>query len=542
MAGDYDVANMGDWMLSQVRQGVIAVQEHIPAYRLGHTTSIKPCDLVTVNQSSRGCLNHATESVIKVEIVKDDDDCQRRLVWMEPWHDRQNIICGCRSATDFAGIAFDISKGEFYINPIIPDGYYLEVAWNGLKRVFADDDCVPFDEQMAGVIKDYLVWQIKKQLDHDYVTARTLEIDFKQSRLALYREARRRKNLQDESYRSGRDSCVKCWEILPCEEVSSTTDHKFTFVAFGDSGMTSSGAETVISAPTYPYASITVPNFYAQIQQQIADLTDCIDPDMLLLLGDLNYPSGAKDKLEENLIDYFEDYIPNAQGFKDGDLTATTHAADYTVLETTGADKVSLPVWGNHDLGAQEDGMWGGPLMALFPEIYALNSGNRYYSFVKGDAEFFILNSDESETAGKEEDGIDISSEQYRWFTAAINASEAHWKIVLLHRPPYTTDKVHQYGSVKMRWPFEMHGIDLVIAAHAHAYERYQLDYPMINVGTGGGALRNFGPRYPEVKYRYNKRHGVLKGEVCEDKITLEFWNIDNQKIDCLTIKKSCNT
>jgi len=85
-----------------------------------------------------------------------------------------------------------------------------------------------------------------------------------------------------------------------------------------------------------------------------------------------------------------------------------------------------------------------------------------------------------------------------------------------------------------------MHGIDLVLSGHAHGYERFSLDYTLINVGTGGAPLRNFGPRYPEVKYRYNKRHGVLKGEICEDKIKLEFWNIDHKKIDCITLKKEC--
>jgi hypothetical protein len=539
-AGDYEIANLGDWMIAQIRQGVIDIQEHIPSYRIGHTTILKPCDLTTIQNASRGCLNHATDNVRKVEIVTGGDDCQRRLVWMEPWHDRQNIICGCRTASDFAGITFDVGRGEFYVQPVIPDGYYLEIEWEGLKKVFDDADCVPFDEQMAGVVRDYLAWKIKKEIDHDLASARVLEIDYFKSRLSLYRNARTRKRLTDDIYNRSKDNCVKCWEIAPCTEVESDTDHKVVFVAFGDSGMTSSGAETVVASPTYPYANITVPNYYAEIQQAVADLTDAIAPDFLLLLGDLNYPSGSKDTLEENLIDYFEDYIPNAQGFKDGDLTATTVASGYTVLDETTGGKSAYPAWGNHDLGTAEDGMHGGPLMALFPEVYALNDGNRYYDFVKGHAHFFVLNSDESETAGKEEDGIDISSAQYQWFTEAVAASTAAWKIVIVHRPPYTTDDAHQFGSEKMRWPFDMHGIDLVLSGHAHGYERFSLDYTLINVGTGGAPLRNFGPRYSEVKYRYNKRHGVLKGEICEDKIKLEFWNIDHKKIDCITLKKEC--
>lgn len=542
MAGDYDIANLGDWMLAQVRQGVIDIQDTIDFYRVGHTTVLKPCDLDTVQQASRGCLDHSLESIRRVEIVKDDDDCQRRLVWREPWSDRREIICGCRHATDFAGIAFDLSRGEFYINPVIPEGYTLEIEWNGLKRTFGDDDCVPFDEQMAGVVKDYLLWQIKKQIDHDLGEAARLEVDYRKSRLALYRAAIRRQKLQDDIYRADRSECVRCWEIAPCTEIASTESHSVRFVAFGDSGMTSSGEASNVASPTAPYATIAVPNYYAQIQQRVADLVDVIDPDFLLLLGDLNYPSGAKSTLEENLIDYFEDYIPNAQGFIDGDLTATTVASGYTVLDATAGGKSAYPVWGNHDLGAQEDGVWGGPLMALFPEISDLNDGKRYYDFVKGDAHFFVLNSDESETAAKEEDGIDISSKQYNWFTEAVKASTARWKIVLVHRPPYTSDEAHQFGSVKMRWPFDMHGIDLVLSGHTHSYERIHADYVLINAGTGGAPLRNFGRISPEIKKRYNLRHGVLKGEICYDKITLEFWNIDNKKIDCVTLKKDCNS
>jgi 3',5'-cyclic AMP phosphodiesterase CpdA len=92
-----------------------------------------------------------------------------------------------------------------------------------------------------------------------------------------------------------------------------------------------------------------------------------------------------------------------------------------------------------------------------------------------GDIEAFLVDSERPLEAG---------SEQARWLAGALSASTAPWKVVVVHRPPWSSDQ-DDYGDARRGRAgsgdprtrvliplLEQHGVDLVFCGHVHDYER----------------------------------------------------------------------
>ena len=125
-----------------------------------------------------------------------------------------------------------------------------------------------------------------------------------------------------------------------------------------------------------------------------------------------------------------------------------------------------IPVAGNHEgnlqwfkfnnmfnIGAAEDSM---------------TTTGCYYSFDWGDAHFAVLNTN---------DMYPMSAAQINWLKNDMNASNAQWKIVLMHRALYSAGKnINKPDTVIMRnllLPvIDELGIDVVFAGHDHMYMR----------------------------------------------------------------------
>lgn len=95
-----------------------------------------------------------------------------------------------------------------------------------------------------------------------------------------------------------------------------------------------------------------------------------------------------------------------------------------------------------------------------------------YYSFDYGNAHFAVLNTN---------DMYPMSEEQINWLKNDMNSSDAHWKIVLMHRSFYSAGKnINKPDTVIMRKRLlpviDELDIDVVIAGHDHMYLRtYQV-------------------------------------------------------------------
>ncbi|HWC19892.1 MAG TPA: metallophosphoesterase [Terriglobales bacterium] len=90
-------------------------------------------------------------------------------------------------------------------------------------------------------------------------------------------------------------------------------------------------------------------------------------------------------------------------------------------------------------------------------------NGQRYYSFKKGDVQFFALDSNY------------MDSTQLDWIQQQLSGSTAKWKIAYFHHPLYSDGRFHgpdiDLRNVLMPI-FEKYGINIVLSGHDHVYER----------------------------------------------------------------------
>jgi acid phosphatase type 7 len=129
------------------------------------------------------------------------------------------------------------------------------------------------------------------------------------------------------------------------------------------------------------------------------------------------------------------------------------------------------PASGNHDY----ETLNGAP----FRDVFALpgDSKERWYSYDYGRIHFAVLDTEDSYTT------------QAAWLDADLAASKLPWKVVYMHRPPYSTgDHGSDMPLRKALAPvLEKHGVQLVIAGHDHDYERMTPQNGTYFLVTGGG-------------------------------------------------------
>jgi len=234
----------------------------------------------------------------------------------------------------------------------------------------------------------------------------------------------------------------------------------------------------------------------------VATLVKSWQPDFILTTGDNNYPEGAAETIDENIGQYYQDYIyPYTGEYGDG----------------TEANRF-FPTIGNHD--------WDSDQAQAYFDYFELPGNERYYDFTWGPVHFFAINSD-----SREPDGVGRSSPQAQWLKAQLAASTASWNIVYMHHPPYSSTSEEPVDWI--RWPFQEWGADIVIAGHDHYYERLEVDgFPYIINGLGGGAIYGFGETYPGSQVRYNADYGALLVEADKNHASFAFQNRTGEIID----------
>jgi len=92
-------------------------------------------------------------------------------------------------------------------------------------------------------------------------------------------------------------------------------------------------------------------------------------------------------------------------------------------------------------------------------------SGQRYYSFKKGDVQFFVLDSNY------------MDAPQLDWIQQQLSGSGAKWKIAYFHHPLYSDGRFHG-PDIDLRNRlvpiFEKYGMNVVLSGHDHVYERFK--------------------------------------------------------------------
>jgi predicted phosphodiesterase len=212
--------------------------------------------------------------------------------------------------------------------------------------------------------------------------------------------------------------------------------------------------------------------------------------DALMLLGDNVYPSGDPARLPATV------FRPFAAAFDEG-----------TEL---------LAILGNHDVMQGH----GDEQMA------ALGMPGRWWQRRIDDVLIIGL------------DSTDIENEaQLRFLDNALAETDATWRIVLLHHPPYSAG--YQGSSQAARDAVspiaERHGVQLVLSGHDHDYQRSKMieGVTYIVSGAGAGTRRTGEKSFTEVSFSW---HHFLDIAVFEDHLVVRPVNQDRRVADEVTL------
>lgn len=152
------------------------------------------------------------------------------------------------------------------------------------------------------------------------------------------------------------------------------------------------------------------------------------DPyDILMLLGDNVYPAGDPSRIQATV---FEPFAPVLDGG--------------TQL---------FAILGNHDeLKGTGDA-----------QLEALRMPGRYYAVERGDLLGIALDTTDP-----------TNPEQLAWLEETLASSDATWKLVGLHHPPYSSGYHGSSEVVRETFTplFERYGVQVVFAGHEHDYQR----------------------------------------------------------------------
>ena len=106
-------------------------------------------------------------------------------------------------------------------------------------------------------------------------------------------------------------------------------------------------------------------------------------------------------------------------------------------------------------------------------------NGERYYTFSKGSARFFVLDSNY------------MDQTQLKWLEEQLARANDRWKVAYFHHPLYSSGEKHG-SEIDLRTQVEplfmKHGVDVVFAGHEHFYERIKPQNGIYYFIEGGSA------------------------------------------------------
>lgn len=242
----------------------------------------------------------------------------------------------------------------------------------------------------------------------------------------------------------------------------------------------------------------------------VANLVKSWNPSFIVTVGDNNYPDGEASTIDANIGKYYHDYI-------------------YPYSGAYGAGATTNRFWPS--IGNRDWENLSGPRLQPYLNYFVLPGNERYYDFVQGPVHFFMLDSD-----SREPDGITSNSKQAQWLQVRLAASNAPWKIVILHHPPFSS----RTSWSNLQWPYKAWGADVVLSGHAHIYERILRDgLPYIICGLGGESMGSFSTAIPGSMVRYGSDFGALKVTASSTSLTFRFITRTGAQIDTYTLSRA---
>jgi acid phosphatase type 7 len=243
-------------------------------------------------------------------------------------------------------------------------------------------------------------------------------------------------------------------------------------------------------------------------------------PELLVALGDNAYSSGTEAEIQNNL------FVPMA-----------------AVL----SEVPFFPVAGNHEYVTNQ----AQPYLDNFYLPDDSSGTERYYSFDWGHVHFVGLDSN-CAIGLASKDRCTLAA-QKAWLEKDLAASQADWKVVYFHHPPWSSGSHGSQLLMRREFAplFERYGVDLVLTGHDHNYERShsmagdsvaasgKRGIPYLVVGGGGASLRTFPSSKPSWSaVRNNTDYGFLDVEVVEGTLSAKLVTPSGTVVDSFTLTK----
>ncbi len=189
-----------------------------------------------------------------------------------------------------------------------------------------------------------------------------------------------------------------------------------------------------------------------------------------------------------------------------------------------------------------------------YKKYHKLPNGEAYYTFQYGNAEFFMLNSNEK-------DQLKPGGEQYQWLEDQLKTSTAKWKFACHHHAAYSSDE-NDYGNtwegassdlgdLKVRelvQLYEKYEVDIVFYGHLHEYER---TWPLkgmkvspengvvyLVAGGAGGNLEDFTPTRSFFTTKLYRGHHYCKIDIFDNQLYFKMYDMNGAMKDYMEIRK----
>ncbi len=229
-----------------------------------------------------------------------------------------------------------------------------------------------------------------------------------------------------------------------------------------------------------------------QLQQQM--LT--VPYDLILHTGDVAYQDGTMAQYQDNVFDVYADMFRSIPFF---------------------------PAAGNHDYHTQA--------AAPFRQVFNLpgSAGEKWYSYDWGRVHFVALDTESDYKT------------QMKWLEGDLAASQAPWKVLYMHRPPYSSGL---HGSdTKLRSLLapiaRRHGVQLVLAGHDHDYERMLPQDGTQYIVTGGGGIGTYSVDSSAFTAFSDDVIHFVYGEVHADEMILHAIDANGREFDSVVIPRA---
>lgn len=215
--------------------------------------------------------------------------------------------------------------------------------------------------------------------------------------------------------------------------------------------------------------------------------------DILMLLGDNVYPAGDPERIESTVYAPFEPLF--------------------------GAGTELFAILGNHDVMSDTGDA----------QLEALGMAGRWYAVERGDLLGIAL---DSTRPG--------DPEQLAWLEDTLESSDATWKLVALHHPPYSSGFHGSHEELRRTFVplFARYGVQVVFSGHEHDYQRTDpIDGVTYVVSGAGSRTRRTGvSEFTAVAY---STHHFVDLNVFDDHLLLRAIDQDGEQFDEVVVPAS---